>query len=93
MRPVTLIAIIALAVSVLAVGMSFAQPSGLDPALARHCLTANPVRLALTADQVARIEAIDRSYPDSAQRRAAILQVLTRAQLALYWNTAGVAAC
>jgi hypothetical protein len=61
--------------------------------LASHCLSHNPRRLALTDDQLARIQAIVRNQPDGPDRRAAILRVLTRTQSMIYWRTAGIAAC
>jgi hypothetical protein len=68
------------------------QPT--DPALAAHCLSRNPGRLALTDDQIARIDAIRRDHPeDTAERRAAILGVLTRTQSMVFWRTAGIGAC
>ena len=64
-----------------------------DPALAAHCISAQPGRLALTDAQVARIQDIVRRQPDGPERRAVIMKVLTRAQWVIYWRTAGVAAC
>ena len=78
----------------LAHGQDAAVVQPTDPALAAHCLSRNPGRLALTEEQLARIEAIRRDHPDdSAERRAAILKVLTRTQRMVFWRTAGIAAC
>jgi hypothetical protein len=68
------------------------QPT--DPSLATHCLSSNPARLALTDDQIARIQAIRHDHPeDTAERRAAILKVLTQTQRMVFWRMAGIAAC
>jgi hypothetical protein len=69
-------------------------PGVTDPALAAHCMSRNPGRLALSDDQLARIEAIMHEQPqDTAERRSAILKVLTRTQWMVYWREAGIAAC
>jgi hypothetical protein len=91
---------IALAAALAAPRTDWAQPQEApaiqptDPALAAHCLSSNPGRLALTEDQIARIDAIRRAHPENtAERRAAILKVLTRTQWMVYWREAGIAAC
>ena len=70
-----------------------AQAQGPAPHPDPHCLSQNPRKLGLTDDQVARIQDIVRTQPESAARRAAILKVLTRMQWQLYWSRAGIAAC
>jgi hypothetical protein len=89
-----LAAALALAQAALAEGRNPAVIQPTDPSLAAHCLSRIPGRLALSEDQLARIDAIRRDHPDdTAERRAAILRVLTRTQWMVFWRTAGIAAC
>jgi hypothetical protein len=87
-----LIAALALSPAGWATAQDAIQPT--DPALAAHCLSADPGRLALTDDQIAHIQAIRHAHPeDTAERRAAILKVLTQTQKMVFWRMAGIGAC
>jgi len=98
LRPLSVITVLIAALAITpagpAVGQAAAAIQPTDPALAAHCLSRHPDRLALTDDQVAQIEAIRHDHPeDTAERRAAILKVLMRTQWMVYWRTAGIGAC
>jgi hypothetical protein len=66
---------------------------GVPASVLPHCISRQPGRLALTADQLARIDALLRASPDSPHRRVAIVDVLTTTQKMVYRDTAGIAAC
>ncbi len=70
-----------------------AQPLGTPPAVAPHCISAQPDKLALTDEQLDRILAIVHREPDSPRRRSEVLGVLTETQRMIYRNSAGIAAC
>lgn len=92
----SLIAALALSATVLlatAQAQEAPPDPGVPPAVRPHCLSQNPARLALTPDQVARIDALLRAQPDGPARRSAIQDVLTETQKMVYRNTAGIAAC
>jgi hypothetical protein len=66
---------------------------GVPASVLPHCISRQPGRLALTGDQLARIDDLLRASPDSPHRRVAIVKVLTTTQKMVYRDTAGIAAC
>jgi hypothetical protein len=91
--PILVAALLASAQSAEAQPQDAPPNPGVPASVLPHCISRQPGRLALTADQLGRIDDLLRASPDSARRRAAVLDVLTTTQKMIYSDTAGIDAC